>query len=363
MAGVELRGVTKRFGAVTALDAIDLSVRDGEILGLLGPSGCGKTTALRVIAGFESPDEGEIVVGGRIAAGQGRWLPPERRHVGMVFQDYALFSHLTVAGNVAFGLKAGSSARRRVQEVLELVGLGDYAHRYPHELSGGQQQRLALARALAPRPASLLMDEPFSNLDAALRAQMRYEVRSILKHEGVTAVFVTHDQKDAFAICDRIAVMRDGRIEQIGTPQELYSLPQTEFVARFVGLSNVVPGRMADTLVNGAPCVVTEFGLLPCHPGCPGVQGEVAVCVRPEWFELDPAGPLSGIVQSVLYEGETVELVVSVIGLNGIRELTMKVDAAQAPAPGSQVGFRLAAPHVPVIAPADDAVSSAALSW
>lgn len=362
MAGVELRSITKRFGAVTALDAIDLTVRDGEILGLLGPSGCGKTTALRVIAGFEAPDEGEVIVGGRTAAGKGHWLPPERRHVGMVFQDYALFPHLTVAGNVAFGLKAGNGARRRVQEVLELVGLADYGHRYPHELSGGQQQRLALARALAPRPASLLMDEPFSNLDAALRAQMRYEVRSILKHEGVTAVFVTHDQKDAFAISDRVAVMRDGRIEQIGTPQELYTLPQTEFVARFVGLSNVVPGRMADTLVNGQLCVVTEFGMLPCHPGCPGVLGEVAVCVRPEWFQLDPAGPLSGIVQSVLYEGETVEVVVSVIGLNGIRELTMKVDAAHAPAPGSQVGFRLAAPHVPVIA-ADDAVSSAALSW
>lgn len=362
MAGLELRHVSKRFGAVTALDGIDLSVRDGEILGLLGPSGCGKTTALRIIAGFETPDAGEIYVGRRLAAGGGRWVPPERRHVGMVFQDYALFPHLTVAGNAAFGLKPGNAARRRVQEVLELVGLADYAHRYPHELSGGQQQRLALARALAPRPASLLLDEPFSNLDAALRAQMRHEVRSILKHEGVTAIFVTHDQKDAFAICDRIAVMRAGRVEQVGTPQELYTLPKTEFVARFVGLSNVLQGRMVDTMVNGMACVATELGLIPCHPECPGTRGDVTVCVRPEWFQLDPSGPLSGIVRSVLYEGETVELVVSLVSVSGVRDVTMKVHALHAPVPGSQVRFRLAAPYVPVISSDADPVSAAAMS-
>lgn len=362
MAGVELRNVTKRFGTVTALDGMSLSVADGEIVGLLGPSGCGKTTALRVIAGFESPDAGEIVVGDRLAAGDGRWVPPERRHVGMVFQDYALFPHLTAADNVAFGLRERGGGRHRVQEVLDLVGLGGYAHRYPHELSGGQQQRLALARALAPRPASLLLDEPFSNLDATLRCQMRHEVRSILKHEGVTAIFVTHDQKDAFAICDRIAVMRDGRIEQIGAPRELYSLPKTEFVARFVGLSNVLPGRMTDQAMNGLACVATEFGLLPCHPGCPGASGEVAVCVRPEWFQLDPAGPLTGVVRSLLYEGEMVELVVSMTGIDGVREVTMKVHASEAPVPGDEVRFRLAAPYVPVIPPTNDSLSMATMS-
>lgn len=360
MAGVELRNVTKRFGAVTALDGINLTVGDGEIVGLLGPSGCGKTTALRLIAGFESPDAGEIYVGERLAAGTGRWVPPERRNVGMVFQDYALFPHLTAAGNVAFGLKSGNGARRRVQEVLDLVGLGDYGSRYPHELSGGQQQRLALARALAPRPASLLLDEPFSNLDAALRCQMRHEVRSILKHEGVTAVFVTHDQKDAFAICDRIAVMRDGRVEQVGTPRELYSLPATEFVARFVGLSNVLPGRMADSHIEGLACVATELGLLPCHPGCPGTSGEVAVCVRPEWFQLDPAGPLRGIVRSVLYEGDMVEVIVMMVGMQGTREVTMRVHAAEAPVPGSEVRFRLEAPYVPVVAAAAESATVAA---
>lgn len=362
MAGVELRNVTKRFGTVTALDGMNLSVGDGEIVGLLGPSGCGKTTALRVIAGFEAPDAGDIFVGERLAAGKGRWVPPEHRNVGMVFQDYALFPHLTVAGNVAFGLKSRNGARRRVQEVLELVGLGDYGARYPHELSGGQQQRLALARALAPRPASLLMDEPFSNLDATLRCQMRHEVRSILKHEGVTAVFVTHDQKDAFAICDRVAVMRDGRVEQVGTPRELYSLPTTEFVARFVGLSNVLPGRMADSRINGLACVATEFGVLPCHPDCPGAAGEVAVCVRPEWFQLDPTGPLSGIVRSVLYEGDMVEVIVMMVGMQGAREVTMRVHASEAPVPGSEVRFRLEAPYVPVVAPTADSASVAALS-
>lgn len=362
MAGVELRDVRKAFGSVAAVDGIRLSVRPGEILGLLGPSGCGKTTALRLVAGFEVPDAGHIAVGERVVAGSGSWVPPERRHVGMVFQDYALFPHLTVAGNVAFGLRGGRGTRRRVEEVLELVGLAGYGERYPHQLSGGQQQRLALARALAPRPAVLLLDEPFSNLDTALRVQMRLEVRSILKQEGVTAIFVTHDQRDAFAICDRIAVMRAGRIEQVGTPQELYALPATEFVARFIGASNVLPGELVE---GEAMCVATALGLLPCHPACPKASGQVAVCVRPEWFQLDPAGPLSGVVRRVLYEGDAVELVVAVAGrdldsqlagqhlqLEPEREIVIRVPAAQPPLPGEVVRFRVAAPYVPVIAAA-----------
>ncbi|HEY8416555.1 MAG TPA: ABC transporter ATP-binding protein [Limnochordales bacterium] len=352
MAGVELRDVRKAFGPVAAVDGVDLSVQPGEIMGLLGPSGCGKTTALRLIAGFEVPDGGHIKVGGRLVAGAGAWVPPERRQVGMVFQDYALFPHLTVAGNAGFGLRGGRDARRRVREVLELVGLADCADRYPHQLSGGQQQRLALARALAPRPAVLLLDEPFSNLDANLRCQMRHEVRAILKQEGVTAIFVTHDQRDAFAICDRIAVMRSGRLEQVGTPQELYALPATEFVARFIGASNVLPGRLVE---GDGRCVATALGLLPCHPACREPSGQVAVCVRPEWFQLDPAGPLSGVVRRVLYEGDAVELVVAVTGqgleADPARDIVIRVATAQPPLPGETVRFRVAAPYVPVIAP------------
>jgi len=363
MAGVELRDVRKAFGPVAAVDGIHLSVQPGEIMGLLGPSGCGKTTALRLIAGFEVPDAGQIVVGGRLVAGAGAWVPPERRQVGMVFQDYALFPHLTVAANAGFGLRGARDARRRVQEVLELVGLADCAGRYPHQLSGGQQQRLALARALAPRPAVLLLDEPFSNLDANLRCQMRHEVRAILKQEGVTAIFVTHDQRDAFAICDRIAVMRSGRLEQVGTPQELYALPATEFVARFIGASNVLPGRLVE---GDGRCVVTALGLLPCHPACRRLAGQVSVCVRPEWFQLDADGPLSGVVRRVLYEGDAVELVVAVAGQGAEadppREIVLRVAAAQPPLPGETVRFRIAAPYVPVIAPASPAETASSSS-
>lgn len=360
MSGVSLRGVSKHFGSVTALDDVHLSVADGEIVGLLGPSGCGKTTALRLIAGFETPDAGTVFVGDNPAAGHGLWVPPERRRIGMVFQDYALFPHLSVADNVAFGLRARRHAQARVREVLELVGLADFAARFPHQLSGGQQQRLALARALAPKPASLLLDEPFSNLDADLRHRMRHEVRAILKHEGVTAVFVTHDQKDAFAICDRIAVMNAGRIEQIGTPRELHARPTTEFVARFVGLSNVLPGRLApDYAQNGAACVATALGTLPCHPECPVAAGggaqDVSVCVRPEWFSLDPDGPLAGTVLSALYEGNTLELVISLDGMQPPRQLTIRTAAVEPIDIGSHVRFRIDASYVPLVAHAQTA--------
>jgi len=219
-------------------------------LGLLGPSGCGKTTLLRLIAGFERPQAGSIYLSGRPVAGP-QWLPPEKRGIGMVFQDYALFPHLTVAKNVAFGLSAGQrrarthaqNRRRRVAEVLTLVGLRGLEDRYPHQLSGGQQQRVALARALAPRPPIVLLDEPLSNLDAKVRLQLRQDLRDIFKAANVSGIFVTHDQEEALSVCDRVAVMHDGQLVQVGTPQELYNAPISRFVAEFVTQANFIPAQ------------------------------------------------------------------------------------------------------------------------
>ena len=235
---IELRRVAKRFGHVEAVRDADLAVQRGELLAVLGPSGCGKTTMLRLVAGFEEPDAGEVRVDDRVVAGSG-WVPPERRHVGMVFQDYALFPHLSVADNVGYGLpRRGRVAR--VAEVLDLVGLGGLERRHPHELSGGQQQRVALARALAPQPAVVLLDEPWSNIDPLLRGAMRDDIARILRTAGVTVVLVTHDQEEAFSLADRIALMDAGRIAQVGTPEEMYYRPASRRVAEFVGATNFV---------------------------------------------------------------------------------------------------------------------------
>jgi iron(III) transport system ATP-binding protein len=258
---LSLSHVTKRYGTdhAAAVDDLTLAVARGQILALLGPSGCGKTTTLRLIAGFERPDRGEIVIGGRlVAAHDGRsMVPPEERSVGVVFQDYALFPHLTIEDNVAFGLTKLPRGRRRarVMEVLELVGLTDRSRRYPHELSGGQQQRVAVARALAPSPALVLLDEPFSNLDADLRAQMRDEVEKILRAAGSTAVFVTHDQEEAFTIADQVGVLDRGRLEQVGRPEAIYHHPATPFVAEFVGAADFLPGIVT------SQGIVTEVGV------------------------------------------------------------------------------------------------------
>ncbi|CAN5527065.1 ABC transporter ATP-binding protein [soil metagenome] len=235
--------LSKSFGDVVAVDDVNLDVQPGEFLGVLGPSGCGKTTLLRLVAGFERPDGGGIEVGGRAVAGPRRNLPPEQRRIGMVFQESALFPHLDVAGNIGFGLPR-RGRETRVAELVALVGLAGLQHRMPHELSGGQQQRVAVARALAPDPALILLDEPFSSLDAILRSQLRTEVREILRSAGATTLFVTHDQGEALEISDRVAVMRAGRIEQISTPEELYLRPVNRFVAGFVGEANLIAGEV-----------------------------------------------------------------------------------------------------------------------
>ncbi|NJL22220.1 MAG: ABC transporter ATP-binding protein [Leptolyngbyaceae cyanobacterium SM1_3_5] len=224
---------------------VSFALPSGEILGLLGPSGCGKTTLLRLIAGFEQPQSGQIQLADRIVADPTRSLPPEQRSIGMVFQDFALFPHLTVAENIAFGLKAGdrSQVAAAVQSALALIHLDSKANAYPHELSGGQQQRVALARAIAPRPKLLLLDEPLSNLDVQVRLRLRQEIRDILKATHTTAVFVTHDQEEALALCDRVAVMQNGQIAQIDTPEQIYREPATRFVAEFVTQANFLPAR------------------------------------------------------------------------------------------------------------------------
>jgi iron(III) transport system ATP-binding protein len=246
---LRLSEVSKRYPAATfpAVDSIGLTLAEGEILGLLGPSGCGKTTLLRTIAGFERPTSGSIELSGRIVADDRTFIPPEKRDTGMVFQDYALFPHLTIAGNIAFGLKnkpgkiSKEELRTRTSEILHLVGLEGLEKRYPHQLSGGQQQRVALARALAPKPSLILLDEPLSNLDARVRERLRHEIRHILKATGSSAIFVTHDREEAMVICDTIAVLRTGKLEQIDIPEILYTRPASRFVAEFVTGANFLP--------------------------------------------------------------------------------------------------------------------------
>lgn len=243
---LQCAGLVKRFGEVVAVAGLNLSVDPGKILALLGPSGCGKTTALRLIAGFEQPDEGEIIVGGRVISSPSASLPPEKRRIGMVFQEGALFPHLTVEQNIGYGLRKGDDRSERATEAMELVGLSGMRRRMPHELSGGQQQRVALARALAPRPDILLLDEPFSNLDAKLRYQLQRDVVSILHASRVTAVFVTHDQQSALSVGDEVAVMEQGNLEQSGPPSTVFHSPRSKFVAQFIGSVDFIPVRVID---------------------------------------------------------------------------------------------------------------------
>src|SRR5438105_634534 len=250
MASVELRGLTKRYGDVAVVDSVSLTVEHGRLVCLLGPSGCGKTTTLRLIAGFVEPSAGEIRVGDRLVSSPGKTVPPERRNMSMIFQSYALWPHMTVAENIAYGLKLRKVDRdtldRKLNAILATTHLAELADRYPGELSGGQQQRVALARALIVEPETLLLDEPLSNLDANLREEMRFEVRRLHDEYRYTTVYVTHDQSEAMTTADVIAVMNGGKIEQAASPEEIYDRPRSEFVARFIGSSNVIKGRARD---------------------------------------------------------------------------------------------------------------------
>jgi iron(III) transport system ATP-binding protein len=276
---VQLDNISKSFGLTHAVQEVTLAVHPGELFAVLGPSGCGKTTLLRLIAGFERPDAGAITVGGHRVADDHVWVVPERRRIGMVFQDYALFPHLTVERNVAFGcLRRDRDGPRRA---LELVGLQHKADRHPHELSGGERQRVALARALAPGPDVVLLDEPFSSLDASLRADLRREVELILRDAGTSAILVTHDQEEALTLADRLALMREGRIVQVGSPEEVYAQPAERWAAQFVGEVNVLPG------VLRGDSVYTEVGSfdLVRAPGRPA-HASVHIAVRPEQLEF-----------------------------------------------------------------------------
>ncbi len=338
---LSLRAVTRHFAGnrAPAVDALSLDVERGTILALLGPSGCGKTTTLRLVAGFEAPDAGEIVLDGQAMHQQGRSVPPEARHIGFVFQDFALFPHLTVRKNLAFGVREGTRAARaeRVAQVLQLCGLEELGNRYPHELSGGQQQRVALARALAPATPLVLLDEPLGALDASLRRTLRAEMRRILRAAGTTAVLVTHDHEEAFEMADRVAIMHDGRVEQLGTPAELVAAPQTPFVAQFVGAGTLLRGRWEGGRVRtplgdaSAPPDEPDAGLAD---GC-----VVDVLLRP--WALDVRGQLlagvAATVDDVVFTGSHWHVSLDCGEVHFVADLPMQWPP---PAPGTRLHVR-----------------------
>jgi iron(III) transport system ATP-binding protein len=334
---IELQAVTKRYGSMTALSEVTMSVPRGAILTLLGPSGCGKTTFLRLLAGIQTPDEGAIWLNGRLVAdGAGKtFVPPEARRVGLVFQDYALFPHLDVGDNVAFGLKGTRQEKAaRVAEMLALVGLEGYEKRMPYLLSGGQQQRVALARALAPLPDIMLLDEPFSNLDTALRAQVRAEVRDILRQTNMTTVFVTHDQQEALSLSDRIAVIFNGAVQQFGTPQELYNTPNSAEVAAFMGEANFVSAQASGAKAQSP---LGEVNLL--QP----MRGPVKLLIRPERLHIEPphADGTPALVQWREYYGRSQRICAR---LDDGTTLTISTDTQVAYERGDRVRLTVFAP-------------------
>jgi putative spermidine/putrescine transport system ATP-binding protein len=355
---VRLEGLSRHYGPVVALDHLDLTLQPGELIALLGPSGCGKTTTLRLLAGLEDADTGRVIVAGKDITR----VSAAKRDMGMVFQAYSLFPHMTVRQNVAFGLRLRkvSAAQRdkRAIEMLDLVGLSTQADRYPHQISGGQQQRVALARALAIEPQVLLLDEPLSALDAKVRAQLRDEIRRIQLDVGITTLFVTHDQEEALAIADRVGVMREGRLEQLAPPTEVYSRPATSFVAEFVGLSNRLAGE-----VRGGEVIVRGCKLPLVERDTP--DGQVVALIRPEAVSLasrapdsgSEAGPLTGTVIAITFLGATSRVTVDLGDTRVMAQLP--TSEATALAAGSRVALAIRPDPVLVSADADPAAAVA----
>jgi iron(III) transport system ATP-binding protein len=352
VASVELRGLTKRYGTVPVVDNVSLRIEHGLLVCLLGPSGCGKTTTLRLIAGFVEPSDGEIEVGDRVVSSPARTLPPEQRNMSMIFQSYALWPHMTVRENVAYGLKLRKMDRQtiatKVAAILATARLEGLADRYPGELSGGQQQRVALARALVVEPETLLLDEPLSNLDANLREEMRFEVRRLHDEYRYTTVYVTHDQSEAMTTADVIAVMNLGKIEQAGSPEDIYYRPHSEFVARFIGSSNVMRGKGLDAShveIDGAPLRCTG---LPLTPG-----RETPVSVRQHDIRLLTAPPdatenvVPGTVVRQVFLGGSRDYMIELAGGTQLRVVTQ---AEQSVAPGSAVWLHLPPEHCRALA-------------
>ncbi len=331
---ITAQNLSKAYGPIRAVRNIDLAVEYGRFLALLGPSGCGKTTVLRMLAGLERPDTGVVRIGDRLVSDAQVFAPPESRRIGMVFQDYALFPHMTVQENTAFGLNGDARREReRIHDVLSLVGLEGVKDRMPHELSGGQQQRVALARALAPKPDLILLDEPFSNLDAALRGRVRQDIRHILRTAGVTAIFVTHDQEEALSLADEIAVMIDGQMIQTDRPERLYRRPGSHQVATFLGDANFLPGQAAGDVVE------CELGRLPILEP---LEGEVEIMFRPEdlLLKADDQGP--GEIIERTYFGHDQMLIIRMDSATILK--SRLVGCCQGLHPGQRVQVRIDTP-------------------
>jgi iron(III) transport system ATP-binding protein len=328
MGSISVQGIVKRFGKLAAVDRVDLEIGEGEFVTLLGPSGCGKTTMLRLLAGFLTPEEGRILVDGELYSSPERCLPPERRQMGMVFQSYAVWPHRTAFENVAFGLKIRkrptAEIRERVDAILKLVGLEGLEDRYAAQLSGGQQQRVALARSLVVEPRILLLDEPLSNLDAKLRERMRVELKQLQRRTGITFVYVTHDQAEAMALSDRIAVFRQGRVHQYASPREVYERPADKVVADFMGLVNFLEGTVEGSGPRGTVRILPDLILPVDLPAWAMAGRRVWLAIRPEDIYLSPPGALvagkdssnfSGTVREEIYLGGLIDYQVEVAGL------------------------------------------------